>query len=367
MREQVITPRGGRVGAGSKGRAGASVQRPTARRAKPAHAAPRQKSFEWKSALPYVPLALKVLLAGSLGVLAFVGYRNAVAASFFKVRSVDVHGASRASREEIRAAVMRLSQAGVWQSDLEAISDELKNLPWVRDAVVTRVLPAGLRVRVTEREPRVVARAASGRLVWVDDDGVMLGVASPDDEGFFVRGLEEARTPDAAKHNRVRVSLARELSGDWARAGLTKRVSEVNLENLDDVRVQLSGDDASVEVRLGKEDYAKRLRQALEVLDAQRGTARAPFITYVDVSQGKRAVIGTGSTAHYQPAAAAQDSDTTATTQLTDTEADAAVKSAGAASKGSKKKEEKKRAAAGRKSSETAKHTDVATRPRRVE
>jgi cell division septal protein FtsQ len=364
VREQVITPRGGRA---ARAGAGASVQRPTARRAKPAPVkGARQKSFEWKAALPYAPLALKVLLAVSLGVLAFVGYRNAVAASFFKVRSVDVHGATRASREEIRAAVVRLSQAGVWQADLEAISGELESLPWVRDAVVTRVLPAGLRVRVTEREPRVIARAASGRLVWVDDDGVTLGAASPDEESFFLRGLEEARTPDAAKHNRVRVSLARELSSDWARAGLTRRVSEVNLENLDDVRVQLSGDEASVEVRLGKEDYAKRLRQALEVLDAQRGTARAPFITYVDVSQGKRAVLGTGSTAHYQPASATQDADATAT-QPTAGDTAAAVKKASATSKEPKKKEEKRRAATDRKSPETAKHTDVATRPRRVE
>ena len=363
MREQVITQRGGRVGAGSKGRGGVSVQRPTTRRAKPATTkSARQKSFEWKSALPYVPLALKVLLAVSLGVLAFVGYRNAVAASFFKVRSVDVSETRRASREEIRAAVLRLSQAGVWQADLEAISAELKNLPWVRDAVVTRVLPAGLRVRVTEREQRVIARTNAGRLVWVDDDGVILGAASPDENAFFVRGLEEARTPDAVKYNRVRVSLATELSSDWTQAGLAKRVSEVNLENLGDVRVQLSGDDASVELRLGGEDYAKRLRQALEVLDAQRGTARAPFITYVDVSQGKRAVIGKGSTPRYQPNAAAPEEDS-AETQPTG--ADAGVKSTNAAPKVLKKKNGKK--AAAQKTTEPARHTDVATRERRVE
>jgi cell division septal protein FtsQ len=361
VREQVISPRGGRVG--SKG--GMSVQRPTSRRAKPAPTkGARQKSFEWKSALPYVPLALKVLLAVSLGVLAYVGYRTAVSASFFKVRAVDVEGASRASREEIRAAVTRLSQAGVWQADLEAISGELKNLPWVRDAVVTRVLPAGLRVRVTEREQRVISRASTGRLAWVDDDGVLLGAASPDEQDFFVRGLEEARTPDAVKHNRVRVALAMELSNDWAQAGLSKRVSEVNLESLDDVRVQLAGDDASIEVRLGKEEYAKRLRQALEVLDAQRGTARSPFITYVDVSQGKRAVIGTGPTAHNPPGGAATDADSTAT-QAKAAPPDAGVKSASAASKVEKKKDEKK--AAARKTAETERHADVATRPRRVE
>ena len=303
MREQVITQRAGRVGAASKGRAGVAAQSPAARRSGPAAArAPRQRSFVWKSALAYVPAVLKLVLAVSLGVLAFVGYRAAVSASFFKVRAVDVDGAARASREEIRADVLRLSNAGVWQADLEAIAAELRGLPWVRDAVVSRVLPSGLRVRVTERVPRIIARTAAGRLVWVDDDGVMLGAASPGEQDFFVRGLDEGRTDEALKANRERVKAALELSSEWGSAGLSRRVSEVNLEDSRDVRVQLAGDaaDAAVEVRLGREDLAKRFRQALEVLDAQRQTPRGPFITYVDVSQGKRAIIGTGTNARFQ-------------------------------------------------------------------
>jgi cell division septal protein FtsQ len=299
VREQVITPRGGRIG--SKGRGGVSASQPNTRRARPtAQKDSRQKSFAWKSVLPYVPLALKAVLAASLGLLAYMGYRTAVSASFFKVRTVDVAGAAHASREDIRAAVLRQSNAGVWQADLEAIAGEVKGLPWVRDAVVTRVLPAGLRVRVTEREPRVISRTSNGRLVWVDDEGVLLGVASPDEGDFFIRGLDESRSFEAAKHNRERVIVARELSREWAQAGLSKRVSEVNLEDLNDVRVQLAGEDAAVEVRLGREEFAKRFRQSLQVLDAQRQTPRAPFITYVDVSQGKRAIVGTGTTAHYQ-------------------------------------------------------------------
>ena len=301
MREQVVTTRAGRVGAASKGRAGVSVQRPAARRTSPAAArAPRQRSFPWKSALAYVPAVLKIALAVSLGVLAFVGYRAAVSASFFKVRAVDVDGAARASREEIRADVLRLSNAGVWQADLDTIAAELRGLPWVREAVVSRVLPSGLRVRVTERVPRIIARTAAGRLVWVDDDGVMLGAASPGEQDFFVRGLEEARTDEALRQNRERVKAALELSSEWERAGLSSRVSEVNLEDLRDVRVQLAGEDSGVEVRLGREEFAKRFRQALEVLDAQRQTPRGPFVTYVDVSQGKRAIIGTGTNARFQ-------------------------------------------------------------------
>jgi cell division septal protein FtsQ len=302
VREQVITPRAGRAGAGSKGRGAVSVQRPNTRRAGASSAKDSgQRGFAWKSALPYVPALLKALLAVSVGLLAYLGYRTAVSTSFFKVRAVDVAGATRASREDIRASVVRLSNAGVWQADLEVIAKELRELPWVREAVVTRVLPAGMRVRVTEREPRVIARAASGRLVWVDDDGVLLGAASPDGEDFFVRGLDESRTPESAKHNRARVGTARELAREWARDGLTKRVSELNLEDLNDVRVQLAGQDAAVEVRLGREDFAKRFRQALEVLDSHRNTPRGPYIVGVDVAQGKRAIVSTGTTAHYQP------------------------------------------------------------------
>jgi len=371
VREQVVTPRAGR--AASKGRGAVSVQRPNGRRAGAASKGSRQRSFTWKSTLPYVPTVLKAVLAVSLGLLSYLGYRTAVSASFFKVKSVDVAGASRASREEIRTEVLRLSNAGVWQADLDVIAKELRELPWVRDAVVTRVLPDGLRVRVSEREPRIISRASSGRLVWVDDDGVMLGAASPDEDDFFVRGLEESRDPDVAKHNRLRVSVARELTHEWAQAGLTKRVSELNLEDLDDVRVQLAGPDAAVEVRLGREDFAKRFRQALEVLDAHRQTPRGPYIVGVDVSQGKRAVISTGTTAQYHPdadaSAGATDEAVTPAPPLPDTAAHSAnAQEPARPAPDSKKKANAPRrpAKAEERKANAPRPTNVATRPRRV-
>lgn len=380
MREQVITPRGGRVG--SKGRGGVSVQRPTGRRAKPAQASgSRQKSFEWKSALPYVPLALKVLLAVSLGVLAFIGYRNAVAASFFKVRSVDVYGARRASREEIRTAVVRLSQAGVWKADLDAISGELKSLPWVRDAVVTRVLPAGLRVRVTEREPKVIMRNRDGRLVWADDEGVSLGAAVPGDEDFFFRGLDEATTETARRENRDRMAVGLELKADWERAGLSKRVSEVDLADLRDVRVHLAGADSGIQVSLitqsddskraattdearAPQDYSKRFRDALKALDQEGRANGSKCVSYIIMSPGRSPVFG------YHPcgsgeSAGVPDANASQTPAAVVTPPVAARKSAGDAPKEVKKSDKKKDAA--RKPAESAGHTDGATRPRRVE
>lgn len=385
MRESAITTRAGRAGA--KGRAaGVTVQRPAPRRSKPTAQKPaRQKSFAWKSVLAYLPLILKLVLAVSLGVLAFVGYRNAVSASFFKVRTVDVDGAPRASREEIRAAVLRLSNSGVWQSDLEAIRGELKTLPWVRDAVVTRVLPSGLRVRVTEREPRLIARNRDGRLVWADDEGVILGAAVPGDEDFFVRGLDEGSTDEERRENRERVAVASELKSDWEKAGLSRRVSEIDLADLHDVRIHLAGADSGVQVSIitqddakrsdpsdeakRLQDYSKRFRDALHALDGQGRVRGAQCVSYIVMSPSHSPVFG------YHPCGAGEATTSDETTQ--DTEDSAAPTSSTStakpadSSRGAAASKTEKRAAQhapkrDAKKEDATQTNEKALRPRRV-
>jgi len=50
--------------------------------------------------------------------------------------------------------------------------------------------------------------------------------------------------------------------------------------------------DIEIEIRLGGQDLPARLFRALEVLDRERQTSRGPLISYIDVSQAKRAVVG---------------------------------------------------------------------------
>ena len=161
-----------------------------------------------RSLLAYVPLALRIGVIAIIGLIAFVGYRAAASASFFQVRKVETRGAARASVDDIRNLVRRdVSESGVWQADLQQLSHDLERLPWVRTAVVTRVLPDGIRVRITEREPKAVVRTAAGRFIWVDDDAVYLGGMSPTDQmpSFFLRGWNEEDSNAARAENRVRV------------------------------------------------------------------------------------------------------------------------------------------------------------------
>jgi cell division protein FtsQ len=286
VREQVVAQKvGNRTGIG-KSRSGAG-QRPAKR------ASAESIGARLRSLLGYVPTALRIAVIAIVCLLVVVIYRAAASASFFQIKKVETKGTMRASVQDIQAAVRHdVSETGVWRADLQAISAHLESLPWVRNAVVTRVLPDGIRVRITERQPRAVVRISSGRFFWVDDDAVSLGEMAPTDQmpPFFLRGWSEDQNERA--ENRARVAKFLELQKEWETQGVSERVSEVNLMDLRDVRVQLAGDDSQIEVRLGSQDQGARLQKALTVLDAQRQTARGPLISYIDLSQGKRAIVG---------------------------------------------------------------------------
>jgi cell division septal protein FtsQ len=301
VREQVITPRlsgrGGDGGGGRAPRSGEIVQRP-ARREKGGRAPARsQGGGKLRQALAYFPLIARITVAVALGALLFMGYRAAANASFFQARKLDVGGVSRANADEIRAVVRRnVAATGVWKADLSSISADLEKLPWVRAAVVSRVLPDGLRVRVTERVQSAVVRTSNGKFIWVDDDAVSLGAMSPADHmpPFFIHGWDETNTEDGHALNRERVRKYLELSRVWESAGLAGRVSEINLGDLRDVRVQLAGDDSQIEVRLGEKDFDNRLRRALKVLDEEKNKPGGPIITYL-VALDRRIDVGTSS------------------------------------------------------------------------
>lgn len=288
MKEQVIAARGPRrTAVPVKG----YLQRPARRDSR---GGGQTRSFSPRALFGYVPSALKVILAILTVVTLIVGYRVAASASLFQVRSVDVIGTSRTSAEEIEGLTRRaVARTGVWRADLSAISAELGRLPGVRRAIVTRVLPDRLRVRVTERVPVAVVRTASGDFIWVDEEGVALGEMKPADQmpPFFIRGWNEDGSNEAARGNIERIRKYLETVREWQASGLSERVSEVNLIDVRDVRAQLAGSDSQIEVRLGSQDLGNRLKMALDVLDEYKQTPRGGSITYVDL-QGGRVVVG---------------------------------------------------------------------------
>ena len=287
MKEQVIASRAPRRGnAQAKG----LPQRPMRRDGR----AVESDRFSVRSLYAYVPRALKVAVVILAIIGLAIGYRAASSAALFQARTVDVVGTSRTSAEEIESLVRRsVSRTGVWRADLPALSVELGRLPGVRRAVITRVLPDGLRVRITERVPIAVVRTSAGHFVSVDDEGVALGEMQTSDQmpPFFIRGWNEDGTNEARQENSERVKKYLEAFREWQTAGVVERVSEIGLFDVHDVRAQLAGKDSAIEVRLGSRELGRRLKEALDVLDEYRQTPRGSSITYADY-QGDHVLLG---------------------------------------------------------------------------
>lgn len=298
MREQVIAQKvGNRSGIGGQRRSGAVTQKPARR-----ESGGEPFSARLRTLLGYVPSFLKVALAIVIGILVFAGYRAAASASFFQLRTIEVQGTFRLQPADIQALVRQsVDKSGVWKADLAGLNERIKRLPWVRTAVVSRVLPDGIRIRITERSPRAVVRTSAGRFRWVDEDAALLGEMQPTDQvpAFFLHGLSDEDSESARNENRERVAKFLELQQAWDTAGLSERVSEVNLMDIRDVRAQLAGDDSQIEVRLGARDQALRLKSALKALDSHDDIPNRAMISYIDMSLGNgKAIVGLTSGAH---------------------------------------------------------------------
>ncbi len=292
MREQAVVQKvGNRSGMVSGRRSSGNSQKP-ARRERSRAEKPAER---FRTALRYLPAILKLSSAVVIGLLLFSAYRAAASASFFEIRKVEVQGISHTTAAEVDSTVRReVSKIGVWNADLQQLSSKLQQLPWVRKAVVSRVLPDGVRVRIVERVPVAVVRTSTGRFRWIDEDAVMLGEMGSSDQmpTFFLRGLTEDDSETARKENVERVASFLQLQRECDAAGVSERVSEINVADLRDVRAQLAGNDSQIEMRLGGQNPGSKLIKGLGVLDEQRKLPNGEFISYIDLSQKKRAVIG---------------------------------------------------------------------------
>jgi cell division septal protein FtsQ len=180
-----------------------------------------------------LPLLITGLLLGGLAFLGLSGYRTATASDFFELRNIDVRGTERTSPEDIRRIVAAaVEKPGVWNADLGDIRARLEKFPYVKSAAVSRVLPTGIRVNVTERVPAAVVHLTSGNFL-VDGEGVILSAATANDKDLpiVLNGWDESKTEKAMPDNLARLKLYRKMLDEWKQFDLISHVKEVNLAN----------------------------------------------------------------------------------------------------------------------------------------
>jgi len=226
-----------------------------------------------------LPGIISAILLAAITVIGFTGYQTATASEFFGLRNVDIRGNERTPAEDIRRVVASSAQkSGVWNADLAEIRAKLEKFSFVRSAAVSRVLPGGIRVNVTERVPAAVVHLSSGDFL-VDGDAVILASVTSatgnNEFPFILKGWDEAKTEKAATENLARLKLYKRMLDDWRQFDLSKRVKEVNLAELKDPTAVVEDSGRPITVSLAKDNLGKSLKTAIEAVSGKGAKIRS--------------------------------------------------------------------------------------------
>lgn len=128
-----------------------------------------------------VAVGLVWTVAVMAGIPALASEQAALIASDagFKVSHLEVRGVNRMNEQRIYERVLGQNDRAMTTLNLAALRDELNQLPWVKDARVSRKLPDTLVIDIVERSPHAVLRKPD-RMVLIDDTGTELETVKPD-------------------------------------------------------------------------------------------------------------------------------------------------------------------------------------------
>ena len=134
-----------------------------------------QWSRIWLAAIIGGTVAVAFIIASLAGVPALAQAQVAKIASDagFEVRHVRVTGTARMDEQQVYARALATRNQAMPDVDIAKLREELRALPWVRDARVSIQLPHTLAIDIVEREPHAVLEKAD-RLMLIDAGGVEL-------------------------------------------------------------------------------------------------------------------------------------------------------------------------------------------------
>ncbi len=216
----------------------------------------------------FVPLFFILCIVFCIGFLAFMGYRTVTASSFFDVKKIEVRGTNRVSREEVEKIVRVESEKnGVWNADLGKIREEIEKSNFVKAATVSRILPDGIRVNITERNTKAIVRIEGGDF-WADEDGVIVVLAGKDEirPPFFIQGWNREKSEKAQEENKERVKIYLEMLNEWQEYELAKRVRAVDLTSLKEPFAITEDSGEKVAIELENNNLGKRLKDGIKAI-----------------------------------------------------------------------------------------------------
>lgn len=180
----------------------------------------------------------------------------------FRIESsdnIEVTGMENVSKAQIMEVMGADIGRNIFFIPLAQQKVQLEQIPWVESASVMRFVPNRLKVEVHERTPVAFARVGP-RIFLIDAGGTLMDLPPKRKFSFpVILGMNPGE-PLSTRAPRMRAynELIRDLDSSGAR--YSQDLSEVDLSDLDNIKVRVNDPQGDVQVELGSGDFLKRYK-----------------------------------------------------------------------------------------------------------
>src|ERR1700691_4493639 len=180
----------------------------------------------------------------------------------FRVESsdnIEVTGMQNVTKAQIMEVMGADIGRNIFFIPLAQQKAQLEQIPWVESASVMRFVPNRLQVQIHERTPVAFARVGP-RIFLIDARGTLMELPPKRKYSFpVILGMNPGE-PLSTRSPRMKVyaQMVRDLDSGGAR--YSQDLSEVNLIDLEDVKVRVNDPAGDVLVHLGSSDYLRRYK-----------------------------------------------------------------------------------------------------------
>ncbi|MGC2329320.1 MAG: FtsQ-type POTRA domain-containing protein [Candidatus Sulfotelmatobacter sp.] len=216
-----------------------------------------RKTVNW---LLWVSLAAAALCAA--GIAAAALYEYGEHSWRFRVQSsdnIEVTGTQNVTKAQIMEVMGGDIGRNIFFIPLAQQKAQLEQIPWVESASVMRFVPNRLKVEIVERTPVAFARVGP-HIALIDAGGTLMELPPKRKYSFpVILGMNPGEPLSTrAPRMKVYMDLVRDL--DSGGAHYSQDLSEVNLIDLEDVKVRVNDPAGDVLVHLGSSDYLQRYK-----------------------------------------------------------------------------------------------------------
>jgi cell division protein FtsQ len=222
----------------------------------------RRSSIPKKTANRLLWTSVAVAIAGALTIIAAGLYEYGQHSWRFRVDSsdnIEVTGTQNVTKAQIMEVMGVDIGRNIFFIPLAEQKTQLEQIPWVESASVMRFVPNRLKVEIHERTPVAFARVGA-KISLIDAAGTLMELPRNHKYSFpVILGMNpgepiSTRAPRMKAYNELVENL------DSGGARYSQDLSEVDLSDLENLKVRVNDPAGDVLVELGSSDYLYRYK-----------------------------------------------------------------------------------------------------------